>query len=698
MRDESGRVGQRDARGRLAWLCLVVAAPAIVFCNVVSHHFLGWDDPAHVVANPYLQNATAENLARFWRSPYENLYIPATYTFWFAEASLSRLLEPAGAGLDPRLFHLGSLLLHVSASALVFRVLMRLGLAAPGAAAGALLFALHPVQVESVAWISETKGLLCGVCSLLAIWQYVIFAASRGAEGTPEVLRVARRRHYALALLCFLLALLSKPSAIAVPLVVALLDRCWLQRRWRAVALALSPWFLLAGAFALVTKGEQADTAITIVAPLWSRPLIALDALAFYLGKLIVPLNLSYDYGRDPSYVLAQGWWLPAAALVPLGLAMLLGVLPGRREWLCGYGVFLAAVAPVLGLVPFMFQGYSTVADRYLYLPMLGPALVLAWLLERALAPDGLRRGRRLAGIVTLAWLAALGMLSHRQAAVWRDDYALNAQTLAVNPRSWVAHSNWGYALLQDGQPKEAAAHLAQSLELHPENWQGETNLGAALARLGQHEAALPHFDRACQGGRESAWEARYLAGCSLLSLGRPQEAIGQLRAATHLKPELPQTHYNLGSALARCGQMREAGDQFRAAVELDPRYQAARLNYANALRSLGRSMAAEQQYRLLLDGQPADARTAGLAALNLAELLLDRGEPAEAHAWARRALAAQPGSADAHYVAGLALAAQGQRGAAAASFRQTLACTPAESELGRQAREKLARLGGNDH
>lgn len=691
----SGRAEQTGARGRLAWLCLVVAAPAIAFSGVVNHHFLRWDDPAHVVDNPYLQTTTAGNLVRFWQSPYENLYIPAAYTLWFAEAGISRLLEPAAGPLDPRLFHLGSLLLHVTVSALVFLVLMRLELTAPCAAAGALLFALHPVQVESVAWISEAKGLLCGAFSLLAIWQYVSFAAPRAAEGGAPVSRAAQGWHYTFALLAFLLALLSKPSAIAVPLAVGLLDRWWLKRPWMAVAAALAPWCLLAGVFALLTKGQQTDAAVTVVAPLWSRPLIALDALAFYLGKLIMPVRLAFDYGRNPAYVLAQGW-VYAIALLPAALAGVLAALPGRRQWLCCYGVFVAAVLPVLGLVPFLFQGYSTVADRYLYLSMLGPALALAWTLEKRLAPPLFRRGGRIAGGLVAALLAILAVLSHRQAAVWHDDYALNAHNLTVNPRSWVAHSNWGYALLQDGKPDAAAAHLVQSLEMHPDNWQGETNLGAALARLEQHDAALIHFDRACRLGRDRAWEARYLAGCSLLRLGRSEEAIGQLRAAAYRRPEMAQVHYNLASALARCDRMKEACDEFSAAVELNPQYTAARLNYANALRSLGHSAAAERQYRLLLSGPPEDAKIAAFAALSLAELLLERGAPAEAHAWALRALEALPRSADAHYVAGLALAAQGQHGAAAASFRVTLQCTPAESELGRHAREQLVRLGGN--
>jgi len=352
-----------------------------VFGPVVRHDFVVWDDDLHVYANPYLNPVTWAHIATFWHGPYEHLYIPLTYTVWAAVAWMTQIGYPDVMPAEP--FHRLNLLLHIGSVLVVYRLglLLLKQQAVPhyqtvlAATLGALVFGLHPLQVEAVAWVSGLRDLLCGWWAVLALWQYLAFVQSK-----PGGKRVV---HYCLATGAFACALLSKPTAVVVPVMAALLAIGGLGQCWPQTLRALGGWLLVALGWSIWTKNQQPDVALTFVAALWSRPLIALDAIAFYLSKLVWPVNLVPDYGRTPQLVLERGRGL-IAAIVPLGIGALLWHwrLQCQGVWLAG-GVFLAGLAPMLGLVPFMFQAYSTVADRYVYLAMVGVALGVGWICQR---------------------------------------------------------------------------------------------------------------------------------------------------------------------------------------------------------------------------------------------------------------------------------------------------------------------------
>jgi Tfp pilus assembly protein PilF len=544
------------------WLfgLLLVVATVAVFAPVVHHEFVVWDDDLHVYANPRLHPVTWTRVGAFWQAPYQHLYIPLTYTAWAALTWLSQTLLPGPLAAWP--FHSLNLLLHLGSTLVVYRLGLLI-LAAPertdsrlaGAAAGALLFGLHPLQVEAVAWVSGLKDVLCGWWALVAIWQYLEYARSPG-----------ERRgwgHYGLAMGAYGLALLAKPAAVVVPGMAGLLAVWGLGQRWSQALRALSGWVVMAGFWGLWTKGQQPDAALGWITPLWARPLIALDAVTFYVGKLLWPVGLGPDYGRTPQVVLEQGIG-SVMALLPL----VLGVgLWRRRQRLGGLGsamaVFVVGLLPVLGGLPFMFQTYSTVADRYTYLAMVGAALGLGWAVQQA--------GRqRLVWLGSLLLLGVLGWRSMVQVQVWQDTVTLFTHALRVNPRRALAHNNLGLVLAQQNNLDDAMAHFLTARQLQPGFPEAHYNLGKTLTLQGRLDDAIPAYLEALRLRPQWA-EAHNNLGVTLAAQGKYADAMPHYAQALLLKPDWAQAHYNIGEALARLGRTAEAIAAYQAALHWRP-------------------------------------------------------------------------------------------------------------------------------
>src|SRR5438552_134960 len=559
-RQRSASASSAYHRDLASWLphavaTLLILMTFVVFWQVHSYEFVLWDDGLHVFENPYFQSLTFNNILALWREPYAELYIPLTYTLWalVAAASWGRTTNATGgAPLDPRFFHTLNLLMHLLTVLVVWRIVRRLlnhtmpegqrTATRPSltrvewaACGGALLFAVHPLQVEAVAWVTGFKDVLCGFLSCVAIWQYLRYA-SGDAEAAPSGIssrtKVQRSLgHYWLATGVFVLALLAKPTAVVVPVVAWVLDVWGWPQTWRHRRPALLTWLGLAVLWGLFTSLKvQPPASGALLPPLWARPLIAGDTVSFYLYKLGVPVWLGPDYGRSPEWLLAQSWWW-LTGLVPWGLAGWLWYKRTRVPWLAAAaGVLVAGLLPVLGLVPFAFQAYSTVADRYMYIAMLGPALALAWGLTQV-------RQRWLAvGCVVV--LGALGIGSVWQTHYWHDSVSLFEHALTVNPRSSVAHNTLGMVQAAQNRLAEATHYYTEALRLWPRNTQAYNNLGNALSRQ-----------------------------------GKTQEAIEQYTEALRLKPNFAEAYNNLGAALTDQGRVAEAISHYTAALRLQPAY-----------------------------------------------------------------------------------------------------------------------------
>ena len=669
-------------RGNVGVLqAMLVVAMVIVYGQVAGHEFLTWDDYQHVAKNRLVNPPTWQGVAQAWREPYWGLYVPVSYTFYAAEAAVAqRPAEPWGPqSLRPGVFHLGNLALHVACVLLVFAILRQwlakmetAGPVRPAAAfAGAMLFGLHPLQVESVAWISEARGLLCALFSLIAIHQYV-----SAADGEPR--RPATVVRYAVVGAAMILALLAKPAAVAVPLILAAVELGLLGfRRGKAIfeplaasqcpakrlakpqaaadalpqpqlierprmqaATRLAILTIPAIAIFLLTKSLQPDTALPEV-PLGVRPLVAGDAATFYLSKLVMPWPLGPDYGRTPQWVLAQAA-TKFAWLVPLVLVAGLACLPSRRWWLTAAAIFFAWLLPVLGLVPFLYQAFSTVADRYVYLAMLGPAAALAFFLNRC------RRVWVLG--VWAAVLLSAGAISFHQTSYWQNTSKLFTHGLEVRPHSPVAQYHLGIALAEEGRYAEAIEHYRDALAERPEMPMLQLELGNSLLAVGKTQEALEAYRRAVT--LEPAYlDARLNLATTLETLGNLPEARHQYVAVLAVEPDNVKAHYNLGNlALQEPGKLREAAAHFEAALRGDPRH-------AKALANLGLA-------------------------------LLELGRAVEAVEHERAALAIDPDLVPARVHLGRALAALGQFDEALGELKAALELIPADSETARQIRE----------
>jgi protein O-mannosyl-transferase len=645
---------------------LLLAIVWLVFRRVVGFQFLSWDDNVHVTENPYLDPLSWPNLLRFWQEPYENLYIPLSYSFWAFEAWLSQHLPGRVGPFDPAVFHAGNLVLHAACVLLMFRLLLRLIQHRLAAWAGALLFAIHPLQVESVAWVGETRGLLAALFSLLALDQYARFVADElNAERSASNGRW--NRPYAWASLAFAAAMLSKPSAAALPLMAAVLDACWFGRPLRKIVLSLGPWLVAAAALIAITKLQQSDTRLAFVPPLWARPLIAADALDFYLYKLLVPLRLGFDYGRSPEMVLHSGPMVYLAWLVPVVLAGLMTWSKDRAAWLAAAGLFVAALLPTLGFVPFFYQAISTVADRYMYLPMLGASLGLAWWLARHWSTA------MFAACCFL--LGALARVAAMQATFWQDDLALFDRGLEINPSSYMAEDALGAVFQKQGKLPEARHHYEQALRINDHYAPAHNDLGATLFLLGRTGTAIDHYRAALQLWPDYA-EAHSNLGNALEAQGQPAAAIAEYEAALAIKPTLADAHMNLGETLARRGRTDAALEHLRRAVQIKPQSADAHFKLAQVLMGSQNEAEAEREFHEALR---CDAKLAA-AHNNLGAMYWNEHRLPEADREYQAALAIDPTLIEARFNQGCILIELGQPARGLERFRQALDLVPAES------------------
>lgn len=518
---------------RFAWVAPITLVP-LAFGGILANGWVNWDDPLHVLENPWLAPVSWRGLGELWSRPYRGLYVPVSYTVFAAEAIAGRAVSGAATPAAV-VFHGLSLFLHAACVGLVARLLGRLGATPWAAAAGAALFAVHPLQVESVAWISEQRGLLAALFSLLAL-NFVV-------PHDDEHVSLGGAWRDVAATGCFAMALLCKPSAVVVPvLAVVIAMAAGTRRLSRGSAVMLGLWSVLAVAAAGGTKWLQpVDSAI---AGPWSlRPIVAGNALTFYAEKVVLPRGLCIDYGLTPAVISAG----PAAIIRALTVAVAIAAVAGissLRTWRVPLALFVVPLLPVLGMVPFSFEAISVVADRYAYLAMLGPAAAVAC------AVDAWRSRWPHAAVV--AGIGALAVVTWAQVPVWRDSLSLNRHALAINHGTRDTLNNLGLTLVDADRLQEAAACFERSIASDPGFQRSRFNLGLARHRAGQ------------------------LA-----------EAEREYRTALRLDPDYAIAHNNLGILLGQTGRLAEAEAEFRTALAIDP-------DLAEATRNLARMQALE--------------------------------------------------------------------------------------------------------
>jgi len=500
-------------------LLLLIVSTTLTYLPVCGARFLHWDDREQIPLNPDFQNLRLERMIEYARGPYMGSLYPASYWLFAGLSVLARTDTPDDRGdrFDARVFHIASLVLHVLCTLLIFGLLRSLVPSDTPATVGALLFALHPLQVGAVAWISGMNTVLAACFGVAALWAY-----TAGARSDRR-----RSNFYSLATLLYLLALLTKPSSVVLPAMAMLIDRFLLHRPWRSVLTWGVPWLLLAIPFIVITRNLQTAELVTPT-PFWARPVVALDAISFYLYKLVWPATLLVDYGRPPNRFLqmSQAYWTWA---VPIAIFFLCFLIRKRAPaaLLC-FGLFVVGVAPVLGLTPFDGQTMSTVSDRFVYLPMLAAALLVARATRHLRAPE--------LKILAVVVLIALAVRAHVRTYQWKDDASLFTYELQKNPDSYAAHSVLAASASEQRNWPAATFHWTQAARVKPDDPKLHYNLGNALLNSGQFSPAIDAYRHAL-GLNPKLMLARYNLALALDASSNTQKAIEELNRVIEIDP-----------------------------------------------------------------------------------------------------------------------------------------------------------------
>ena len=585
---------------------------------MLRNDFIVYDDPVYVTENLHVQRGLAgNNFIWAFNNTESSNWHPVT---WF-----SHMLDVEVFGLNPRGHHLSSLLLHAGNTVLVFLVFRRLTGCVWRSLLLAALFGLHPLRVESVAWVSERKDVLSGFFWLLTIWTYVEYVRcktppagedsqeSRSHNPQSQIqARLSKLRQplffFFLALLFFVLGLMSKPMLVTLPCVLLLLD-FWPLRRvskdsmaaWRALVFEKLPFFVLAAGTSVVTfLVQKSFGAVQRDLPFLGRVENAAISYCRYIEKCFFPKDLAIVY----PYV---NHWPPLAilcsALLLLGICAVVLVFGRRHRYLpVGWFWFVGTLVPVIGLVQ---VGRQSLADRYTYIPCLGVLLLLIW---GAHALVVRQRHLQLGGsIAVLAALLVCIKLTRQQISYWQDSERLFRQAIAITKGNYIAHYCLGFTLDKQKRFDEAIAQYEQALKLYPDYPDAHNNLGFTLRQQGKLEQAIGHFQEAL---RLNPWNApaHFNLGFAFSLQGRVDEAIEQYQQALQLRPEYPDALNNLGVALARKGKTEEAIAAYQRAARLAPGSAEICYNLANALFRHGREQEAIAQFQKVLDLEPKHA------------------------------------------------------------------------------------------
>ena len=657
-------------------LCYVLLAliTLAIYLPVIELSFIAFDDTYYVTNNPKVQaGLTWESVRWAFTRMHAANWHPLTW--------LSHMLDCQLYGLKPLGHHVTNLLFHTANTLLLFGLLKRLTGAFWRSAFVAALFALHPLHVESVAWVAERKDVLSTLFFLLTLAAYARYVEVKSQESptdkTPHAPRTTHHasRYYALSLSLLALGLMAKPMLVTVPCVMLLLDvwplrRLQLSTLWRLL-LEKVPFFLLSAASCVVTLIAQQKGGA--VAPLEGVSAVSVESriintpisYVWYLAKLVWPSDLAIIYPYVREWPLDQVLLATALLIALTGLALWQGQ---RRAYLAvGWLWYLGTLVPVIGLIK---VGTQSIADRYTYIPAIGLFIVLAWGMAD-LTAGWSKRALPLA-LGAAAGLAACALVVGAQLLYWQNTEALFRHTLAVTRNNYTACNNLGFCFAQYGELELAKKYYRSAIEIAPNFPSARNNLGGALVQQGKSQEALAVFEDALNLNPQSA-EAESNLGAALYCLERSDEAISHLRKAIQLDPEHPQAHYNLGNALLQKERLAEAVQEFRLAAQLNPCYAEAHNNLGVVLAKQGKLDEAVVEFRRAMACEPRLLP----AHYGLGELLIDQGKPDAAIEQFNEVLRLQPNHAPAWLQLGRARASQGKLAEALEAFSAALRIKP---------------------
>jgi len=633
---------------RPALICVLLAlGVAAAYLPAVFLDFTNYDDPYYVTENPHVRAGISWGTSGW-------VFTHTCTGNWHPLTLLSHALDCQIYGLSPAGHHLTSVIFHAANTIVLFLLLRSMTGATWRSAAVAALFALHPLRVESVAWISERKDVLSTFFGLLSLWAYTGYARKvkgRGSNGESEVRNYSPNfrsasLYYAMAVGLFALGLMSKPMLVTWPCVMLLLDFWPLNRvgqvpqrgvsilQLRGLIVEKIPFFALAAVSCVVTFVVQREG--TAVAPLQdisirARVLNAMIAYARYIGKSIWPINLA------PIYPYVQEWprWemLVAPVLLVTVTALAIWKRHQRPYLLAGWAWYLGTLVPVIGLIQ---VGNQSMADRYTYIPMIGLLVALVWTAADSMANSRWRRPFAITA-AAVALVASL-IVTQRQLMFWQNTETLFRHTLAVTDKNYIAWNSLGFYFADHHESKEAERYFRKALTISPNNIHALEKLGSILIDQGRFEEAEASARRASELNPRMATAHRTL-GLALMKQGKTTEAIEQYQESVGLEPDNATAHYNLANALARLAQFEKARQQYQEAVRLDPTLADAHNNLGYMVVREGKVEQAIAEFKAALQLRPDSWH----ARYGLADALARRGNLKEAADEFLDVLKAQP-------------------------------------------------------
>ena len=614
----------------------LIVVTFIAYFKVLGYEFLNFDDNQYVTENPHITNGFSyEDVVWAFTESYASNWHPITW--------LSHMLDFEIYGLDPFGHHLTNLIFHALNGILLFFVLIRMTGAIWKSAFVAVLFALHPLNVESVAWIAERKNVLSGFFFFLTIWMYISYSE--------------RKQFYGWMLLFFALGLMAKPMLVTLPFLLILLDVWPLKRLGFGEPVSVEPksselksilfiekipLFILALGSSVVTyMAQRGGDAVrsTELRSLFSSTANALVSYVEYLQKMAWPRNLSVFYPHPGDAVSVWKALVCGMVLVAITTAVIRG-MRSAPYLAVGWFWYLGTLVPVIGLVQ---VGEQAMADRYTYIPMIGIFICIAWGI-----PDLLKNRKQMflpvLGGVFISFLMAL---TWNQVKYWENSVTLFEHSISINenesPSFVIAYNNLGHALLNENRLEEAVLKFQRAIEINPRYSKPQNNLGNAFSGLKRYDEAIEHYKKAIAVEPGYAEAFNNLAN-ALRQKGNLKESVFYYKEAIRQKEAYDEAHFNLGIVLSQQGKYDEAISQYTKALEINPGFTQAHNNLAGLLAQRGNIEGAVFHYRQAIAIDPGFAK----AHNNLGSTLARQGNYIEAIAYFEKALVIDPNYTDA--------------------------------------------------
>ena len=648
------------------FVCLfLVITTLAVYWQVQHFDFVNFDDDLYVFENQHVQEGlTLKNIVWAFTTTHASNWHPLTW--------LSHMLDYQLFGLNPGRHHRTNLLFHIANTLLLFYVFRKMTGNLWQSAFVAALFALHPLHVESVAWVSERKDVLSAFFWMLTMWGYIRYVER------PKLGR------YLWVVLFFILGLMSKPMLVTLPFVLLLLDYWPLNRLQidpsgtignsqlrltdlRLVWEKLPLFFLVAVSSAITFYAQKHGGAVASldVIPFQARIANALVSYASYIGKMIYPFKLAVPYPHPGTFP----WWqITEACLLLLFISLLtIRAIKQKPYFFVGWLWYIGTLVPVIGLVQ---VGSQSMADRYTYVPFVGLFFIIAWGVPELIAQWRYKKIwlATMAGVLVSILMPA----TWKQVGYWKNSITLFEHTLQVTSNNFASHNNLGLALEKLGRTKDAIEHYLQALRIKPDSVDAHNNIGNALFKQGKDSEALTYFNQALRLNPKCVAAYNSLA-VAFIRMGKTDEAIAFLQKALQINPNDPDAHVNLGGALVQTGRIDEAIVHFRKALQIKPFIPEVHVNLGVALANTGKVQEAITRFRKALQIDPDNPE----ALENLNKTLATLEEIDREIEYSQKQLALAPEDPLLHYNLGTMYKMKGQLDMAEDYYQKAIALQP---------------------